>query len=69
MIMNKSQAEAVYSAMVALNNVSGAITEVRMDNIRIHQTNDGKVLVDDAVSDKLEIYTDQGQFATAYGLK
>lgn len=66
MILNKSQAEAVYSAMCALNNVAGRldctvqeITNVRESVIGTVYVKSGKLL---------ESHTDQNAFAAAYGL-
>lgn len=71
MILNQAQAEAVYSAMVALNNVGATI-----DKISLPET----YYVIDVVSysDKItirqglrtvETHADQAAFATAYGLQ
>lgn len=69
-ILNQAQAEAVYSAMCALNNVGG----------RLHATleQDGAVHVAEvrhgidvwvANGGPVENYPDQSAFATAYGLQ
>lgn len=79
-ILTKAQAEAVYSAMCALNNV-GALADTRVpDNGRtIHITErvmgDGhliQVYRGDAVGNPtggFEQYDSQSAFATAYGLQ
>lgn len=76
LILNKSQAEAVYSAMCALNNVSARIKaqfgDVSTDGVNVFEE------VDDTVTvvrvrhyDVLEAenYANQAAFATAYGLQ
>ena len=70
MILNQSQAEAVYSAMIALNNVSGHIARIELDGseVRIRETPYGRVFVD-AMDGAQETYADQTAFAAAYGLQ
>jgi hypothetical protein len=79
MILNKPQAEAVYSAMCALNNVSGLANFRFPDTGRtIHVTEsvmgDGHLIQiyrGDAIGNPtgdFEQFTSQADFATAYGL-
>lgn len=71
MILNKAQAEAVYSAMRALNNVGGRLEEVRLDDanhaLQVTERQKGAVQV---IRDfrTAEHYDSQAAFATAYGL-
>lgn len=70
-ILTQAQAEAVYSAMCALNNVNmfigaeirelGRLVSVREDAM-------GRIHVEDRLSSS-ELYADQSAFATAYGLQ
>lgn len=68
LILNQSQAEAVYSAMCALNNVGGALSAT-IEVIRVEETHSGAVQVWtlDTI-DNPERHADQSAFATAYGL-
>lgn len=74
LILNQSQAEAVYSAMCALNNVSARLDcffwgeaiharELPDCRIVIHQTLPGRPAAEP------EIHADQSAFATAYSLQ
>lgn len=65
MILNQSQAAAVYSAMCELNNVGGLI-DVRLANCRVTEHSRG-VSVEGPTT--TEQYADQNAFATAYGLQ
>lgn len=76
-ILNNSQADAVYSAMVALNNVSGRV-HVRFDlenNAVLHaaEYEDGsvQVFIGDAIGNRcggaFEQFGSQNEFAKAYG--
>jgi hypothetical protein len=75
MVLNTSQAQAVYSAMCALNNVGGRIkteiTQGRDDELRVLEMDDGSVSIlyveTGRVADS-ERYTNQAAFAIAYGL-
>jgi hypothetical protein len=74
LILNQSQAEAVYSAMCALNNV-GAEMLVQFtgypraqDHIGI-DASDGSVRIRVGMCGDFEGYQNQAAFATAYGLK
>lgn len=75
-ILNKVQAAAVYSAMINLNNVSGAINVLLRNpdgsHIRVFEKASNKVIVtlEDAEGDLVnaEEYADQTLFAEAYGV-
>jgi hypothetical protein len=66
MILNKSQAEAVYGAMCALNNVNARahVTFEDGPNIVAMQRHDGAVVVD--CRGDTELYDSQSAFAAAY---
>lgn len=66
MILNQSQAEAVYSAMCALNNV-GARIDVRLPSGRVVEGPNSVILVT-AYAKSSEEYNNQSDFAAAYGL-
>mgnify|MGYP000867219322 CR=1 FL=1 len=82
LILTKSQAEAVYSAMCALNNVNGigfgvAFNE-QASRVGVREFADtGRVLVERFAFqgnpveqiEAVESYADQSAFATAYGLQ
>lgn len=68
-ILNKAQAEAVYSAMCELNNVSGRINAVMGDR-RVAEIN-GCITVFEYLEgqwEPSERYDNQADFAAAYGL-
>ncbi len=73
-ILTKTQAEAVYSAMCALNNV-GAHLDARIYSaaIRVQEMPGGMIVVHrpvhNAPSAEQETYANQSAFATAYGLQ
>lgn len=72
MILNKSQAEAVYSAMCALNNVSARL-DVNLPQgnglaIRVYEGLGGRIFLT-TERGQTEIYADQSAFATAYDLQ
>ncbi|GAB2471837.1 hypothetical protein GCM10027082_24160 [Comamonas humi] len=79
LILTKEQAEAVYSAMCALNNVSSLLRNVEMKNrhghtIQVRENADGKVVVTVntggiVLDSNIEFHADQSAFATAYGLQ
>lgn len=71
MILNQSQAEAVYSAMCALNNVGNVSSEFNLPNDVWVQAaaNGGVSIVPRTHGAKIEQYADQSAFATAYGLQ
>jgi hypothetical protein len=67
LILNKSQAEAVYSAMCALNNVGGLVRIALENDIDVYERDDDTIAV---LSDgPAERHTNQAAFATAYGLQ
>ncbi len=70
MTLNKAQAEAVYSAMCALNNVSGRIsgTIVFPDGIVVSCWSEGDFTVS-AGNGASESYADQAAFSVAYTLE
>ncbi|MNL59839.1 hypothetical protein D3C87_1835980 [compost metagenome] len=68
LILNSHQAEAVYSAMCALNNVSGKI-ECEIDGcIKVIERSNGNIDVSSTKQFSEEYYDDQGAFRDAYGL-
>lgn len=77
MILNQAQAEAVYSAMVALNNVGAELkatifTSERAGNYLRAYQDGGAVKVVDVIGHSIEgreHYDNQAAFATAYGLQ
>ena len=79
MILNKPQAEAVYNAMVALNNIGARLeTNIPMGGgigTRVWEGLAGHVLVDGEQRGRglgaglnRETHANQNAFATAYGL-
>lgn len=77
MILNQAQAEAVYSAMQALNNVNGLINvsflpDGRNRACKAYECTSGMVAVDLTGNfrkdDENERYHNQRAFAIAYGL-
>ncbi len=74
MILSQPQAEAVYSAMCALNNVNARLhaRDVgRTDEglpIQIHETETGVIVISTGTQ-VLERYGTQGRFAAAHGLE
>jgi hypothetical protein len=69
LILTPAQAEAVYSAMCALNNVNGRCVDLAIgDNaaVLVHAT--GTVTVIRYVTEPAERYASQHEFASAYGL-
>ena len=72
MILNKAQAEAIYSAMCALNNVSGRIsgTIVFPDDMAVTCWSEGDSTVSAVDGNGAsEYYADQAAFAAAYTLE
>lgn len=69
-ILNQAQAEAVYSAMCALNNVGDVSSEFNLPNgIWVQAQANGAVqIAPEARLAKWESYPNQAAFATAYGL-
>lgn len=73
LILNKSQAEAVFSAMCALNNVGMRIDAFGgTDMTHIRETPDGRIVIHKTIehidSTRSERHASQAAFATAYGL-
>ncbi|CUJ51746.1 hypothetical protein [Achromobacter xylosoxidans] len=71
LILTPAQAQAVYSAMCALNAVGGKL-ETTVDEVLVRVgVLTGRVSVVSAfdADDRLEIYDDQDAFAAAYGLR
>lgn len=67
MILNQAQAEAVYSAMCALNNVGGICGDLTLaEGLRVQWL--ASVTVRDGLSGPREEYPSQSAFAIAYGL-
>lgn len=73
MILNQAQAEAVYSAMCALNNVGADTGRVRIDVAVVAWGSTGAsvelVRSHRDTQAERENYADQSAFATAYGLQ
>lgn len=73
MILNKAQAESVYSAMCALTNVGSIFGDVRIaadhaqQDIRVQWGEDG-LTVGQGLRPAIERYAEQSAFAAAYGL-
>lgn len=80
-ILNKSQAEAIYSAMCHLNNVSARLDAFLEGGFHAREMPDGQVVVHAVVGsaspasahhraqEEPEVYANQSAFATAYGLQ
>ncbi len=66
LILTPAQAQAVYSAMCALNAVGGKL-EATVGEVLVRDTFTGRVSVFDA-DDRRETYDDQEAFADAYDL-
>lgn len=70
LILNQAQAEAVYQAMCALNNVGATVSaEFHQDGLQAYSLSDGSVAVQNDTTLGLETYNTQADFATAYGLQ
>ncbi len=67
-ILTQAQAEAVYSAMCALNNV-GALLDTYGNGWRVMQRHDETVRVEDLNGRTIEKYTSQASFASFYDLQ
>jgi hypothetical protein len=71
MILNKSEAEAVYSAMCAMNNVNGVALGLYIASsrerggIKIEESYGGSITI---LSNEVEVWKSQSEFAAAYGL-
>jgi hypothetical protein len=68
MILNKSQAEAIYRAMCELNNVNGTVNEVDLGSAKVNASSAGIEVSQDRTG-PMEFYLTQTAFATAYGLQ
>lgn len=68
MILNKAQAEAVYSAMCGLNNVHIRACDLRFGNAIVQMDFNGTVRVMGTAVVDDERYADQYDFAVAYNL-
>lgn len=66
MILNQAQAEAVYTAIVALNNVSGGIRQIHLPHAVVSADASGAMHVYSRDGD--EHFAGQLAFALAYGL-
>lgn len=66
LILNRAQAEAVYSAMCALNNVAGRVRIYLDDGVVVSESKEGRVYVMGELGS--EVFASQASFATAYGL-
>lgn len=67
MILNQSQAQAVFNAMAELNNVGGLLNCRMERNITVTDGGDGGIVVFDGRTGT-ELYEDQLAFASAYGV-
>lgn len=71
MILNKSQAEAIYTAICAMNNVFGTAT-YSVEGVTVVAQKDGRVTVDRpfnyGMAIERECYYSQSVFAAAYDL-
>lgn len=67
MILNNTQAEAVYSAMCTLNNVGGEI-DVRIEALSVRSLDNGMIVVNCSTTRRIEGYASQSDFAVAYSL-
>lgn len=74
-ILTQAQAEAVYSAMCALNNVGARVQVFGLDadGLEVRERANGCVVIGYLVGNArrgtvLESHADQSAFATAYGL-
>jgi hypothetical protein len=72
MILSQHQAEAVYSAMAALNNVNGRVATVlefgKESECEVVENAEGQVLLSKDFGLSVETYDNQGAFAAAYNL-
>ncbi|ASD50581.1 hypothetical protein FDI24_gp048 [Acidovorax phage ACP17] len=67
LILNQAQAEAVYSAMRVLNNIGTVDGDLTLnDGLRVQWLE--CVTIRDGLSGPREIYANQSDFASAYGL-
>lgn len=68
-ILTKAQAEAVYSAMCALNNVDFRACNLSFGNAIVKQAFNGTISVIGTAAVDDEQHDNQSAFATAYGLE
>ena len=71
LILNQAQAEAAYSAMCALNNVSSRLMATFEEKLRVVERPSGGIYVLEMLQGEWspsERYDDQAAFATAYFL-
>lgn len=70
-ILNQAQAEAVYSAMCALNSAGNVSSEFNLPNdVWVQSRADGAVKIIPRTHGAVnEAYDNQAAFATAYGLQ
>lgn len=66
-MLTKAEAEMVYSAMCALNNVGGKLA-ANLESVRVIETKQGVTISDNQLSRPQEHYDSQAEFAMAYGL-
>lgn len=74
LILNQAQAEAVYSAMCALNNVGGKLSRIDLGQQRrdpqLRVTEGGAVIIERGMPHcDREAHANQSAFAAAYGLQ
>ena len=74
LILTQAQAEAVYSAMCALNNVGGLLSaHIRTDTghfIEVHEDEMGiRMVAAEVHLPPTEVFPNQSAFATAYSLQ
>lgn len=68
-ILTTAQAEAVYSAMRAMNNIGGQLSHVRAGHASVVEHAAGHFVVSDVRGQiESEVYEGQSAFASAYGL-
>ena len=73
MILNTDQAQAIYSAMCALNNVSAriAVNIDQTESINVFERHDGSISVwqkNHGQTHNEETHTSQAAFAAVYGV-
>lgn len=72
LILTQTQAEAVYDAMCALNNVGGRLKTVLADTRRVIEYPGGSIIVSELLRggwEPCERYATQADFAAAYNVK
>lgn len=69
MILNQSQAEAVYSAMCALNNIAARAQRLYLPNdVEVVENIAGAVQIQNIPDGTGEYFSSQAAFAAAYNL-